>query len=49
MSQVIVAHRNARTFSDKFALSLVRVMRWFMDRATGYVHKDAKELAAMDR
>lgn len=48
MNSVIVAHRNAETWSDKVALTMVKVMRWCMDRATGYVHKDAKELAAMD-
>lgn len=48
MRQVVVAHRNAKTWSDKVALTMVKVLRWGMDRATGYVHKDAKELAALD-
>lgn len=49
MKEVTVAHRNAKTWSDKFALTMVTVLRWGLDRATGYVHKDAKELAAMVR
>lgn len=48
MKSVVVAHREANTYSEKFALTMVRILRWGLDRATGYVHKDAKELAAMD-
>lgn len=48
MKEVAVAHRNAKTWSDKIALIMVKVLRWGLDRSTGYVHKDAKELAAMD-
>lgn len=48
MKEVIVAHRNAKTWSDRVALTMVKVLRWGLDRATGYVHKDARELAAMD-
>lgn len=48
MKEVAVAHRDAKTWSDKVALTMVKVLRWGLDRATGYVHKDAKELAAMD-
>ena len=48
MHSVNVAHRNAKTWSDKVALGMVRVLRWGLDRATGYVHKDAEELAKMD-
>lgn len=48
MKEVAVAHRDAKTWSDKVALTMVKVLRWGLDRATGYVHKDAQELAAMD-
>lgn len=48
MNEVAIAHRDAKTWSDKVALTMVKVLRWGLDRATGYVHKDAKELAAMD-
>jgi len=47
MKEVQVAHRDAKTWSDKVALTMVKLLRWGLDRATGYVHKDAKELAAM--
>lgn len=48
MKDVVIAHRDAKTWSDKVALTMVKLLRWGLDRATGYVHKDAKQLAAMD-
>ena len=38
MDAVVVAHRDARTFSDRLALTLVRILRWGLDRAMGYKH-----------
>lgn len=46
--EVEVAHRDAKTWSDKVALTMVKVLRWGLDVSTGYVHKNAKQLAAMD-
>jgi hypothetical protein len=36
MKSIQVAHREAKTWSDKFALALMRVARFGMDTATGY-------------
>lgn len=38
MNAVIVAHREAKTWSDKFALTAVKILRWGLDFATGYKH-----------
>lgn len=38
MRAVTVAHREAKTWSDKVALTAVRVLRWGLDLATGYKH-----------
>lgn len=51
MEAVRVAHRNAKTMSDKFALAVLRTLRWSFDLVTGYRHdkaaakgqKDAKD------
>lgn len=48
MRQVTVAHREATTFSDKVALTAVKVLRWGMDLATGYKHDKAVALNASD-
>lgn len=48
MRQVTVAHREAKTFSDKVALTAVKVLRWGMDLATGYKHDKAVALNAQD-
>jgi len=36
MESIKIAHRNAKSFSDKVALSAVTTMRWCFDKATGY-------------
>ncbi|EGP86893.1 unnamed protein product [Zymoseptoria tritici ST99CH_3D1] len=36
MRTVVVAHRNPKDFSDRVALTFVRVLRWGLDLATGY-------------
>ncbi|EKG17769.1 Alternative oxidase [Macrophomina phaseolina MS6] len=38
MNSVAIAHREAKTWSDKFALMMVRVLRWGLDLASGYKH-----------
>lgn len=48
MRQVTVAHREAKTLSDKVALSAVKILRWGMDLATGYKHEKAVNLNAKD-
>ena len=39
MNQVTIAHREAKTLSDKVALIAVKVLRWGLDKATGYKHQ----------
>jgi len=48
MQEVIVAHREAKTFSDKVAMAMVRVLRFGLDLATGYKHDKAVALGAKD-
>ena len=48
MNEVIVAHRNAKTWSDYIALSMVKTVRWCFDTATGYKHAEAVELNKRD-
>jgi ubiquinol oxidase len=48
MEDVVVAHREAKTMSDKAALLAVKVLRWGLDLATGYKHEKAVALNAKD-
>lgn len=48
MRSVEIAHREAKTVSDKVALAAVRIMRWCLDRASGYNHTKAVALAQQD-
>lgn len=48
MEDVVVAHREAKTFSDKVALLAVKFLRWNLDFATGYKHEKAVALNATD-
>lgn len=41
MDAVVVAHREAKTLSDKVALTAVRILRWNLDLVTGYKHERA--------
>ncbi|KAI9832837.1 MAG: Alternative oxidase, mitochondrial precursor [Phylliscum demangeonii] len=41
MKSIQIAHREAKNWSDWTALCLVRLLRWGMDRATGYRHDPA--------
>lgn len=38
MKSVVVAHREAKNWSDWAALGAVRILRWGLDLATGYKH-----------
>ena len=48
MESVVVAHREAKTRSDKAALLAVKLLRWGLDFATGYKHDKAVALNAKD-
>jgi ubiquinol oxidase len=48
MKAVTVAHREAKTMSDKVALIAVKILRFGLDLATGYKHNEAKILNAKD-
>lgn len=41
INSIVVAHRNAKTWTDKVALAAVRVLRFGLDTATGYKHERA--------
>ena len=49
MNSIVVAHREAKTWSDKVALTMVRILRWGMDFCTGYSHNDANPAATKDK
>ncbi|KAL8753914.1 MAG: hypothetical protein Q9199_004715 [Rusavskia elegans] len=38
MNSIQVAHRETRNWADRFALMMIRLLRWGMDTATGYTH-----------
>lgn len=48
MNAVVVAHREAKSWSDKCALAAVKFMRFGLDTATGYRHEKAVALNAKD-
>jgi ubiquinol oxidase len=48
MSAVTVAHRGAKTISDKVALMAVKTLKWGSDLATGYKHQKAIGLSEKD-
>ena len=48
INAVVVAHREAQTWSDKCALLAVKFMRFGLDTATGYRHERAVALNAKD-
>ena len=48
MSQVQIAHRDAKSWSDWAALGFIRTLRWGMDFATGYKHDHAVSLGQKD-
>ena len=48
MNQVTIAHREAKTMSDKVALIAVKILRWGLDKATGYKHQKAVDVDTKD-
>ncbi|KAI4732310.1 putative alternative oxidase [Aureobasidium sp. EXF-12298] len=46
MESVVVAHRQAKTWSDWTALAAIRTMRWGLDFATGYKHDETSASGA---
>jgi ubiquinol oxidase len=48
MNAVSIAHREARTMSDRVALFAVKFLRTFLDFFTGYKHDKAVALAQRD-
>ncbi|KAF2664684.1 putative alternative oxidase [Microthyrium microscopicum] len=48
MNAITIAHRSARTTSDRVALTLVRILRFGLDLATGYKHDKAVALSKKD-
>lgn len=48
MLKVAVAHREARDWQDRVALTAVKVLRWGLDIASGYRHKKALALNDID-
>src|SRR5438552_440516 len=48
MNAVIVAHREAKTYSDKVALIGVKILRWGLDLVTGYKHEKAVAMNKTD-
>ena len=46
MSEVTIAHREAKNWSDYFALGAARVLRFGLDRVTGYKHDKASPKSA---
>jgi len=41
MKSIVIAHRDAQTWSDWTALGAVRLLRWGLDLTTGYKHDEA--------
>ncbi|KAF1809420.1 alternative oxidase [Eremomyces bilateralis CBS 781.70] len=41
MKAVVVAHRDVRNMSDRVAFTMVRILRWGLDLASGYKHDKA--------
>lgn len=48
MKAVGVAHREAKSWSDWTALGAARMLRWGLDRITGYKHDEAVALGKKD-
>ena len=38
VNRIVIAHRQAKTWSDWTAMGMVRMLRWGLDLATGYRH-----------
>ena len=48
MKDISIAHREVKNWSDWVALSMVRILRWGTDLATGYRHDKAVAKAEKD-
>ena len=48
MNSIQIAHREAKTWSDYAALTIVRILRWGLDTASGYKHDHAVALGQKD-
>ena len=48
MNRVKIAHREAKDWSDYVAMTMVRILRWGLDLATGYKHDHAVALGKKD-
>ncbi|KAI9654632.1 MAG: Alternative oxidase, mitochondrial precursor [Bathelium mastoideum] len=48
MNDIKVAHREVKNWSDRAALTAIRILRWSFDRITGYKHESAVALAKTD-
>jgi ubiquinol oxidase len=48
MNAVVVAHREAKTMSDKIALIMVKILRTGLDIASGYKHDKAVAMGSKD-
>ena len=42
MNNIKIAHRDAKTWQDKFAMRLMRFARYWMDKATGYTEASGR-------
>ena len=42
MKNIKIAHREAKSWQDKFAVGLMRLARWGLDTATGYSEKTGR-------
>lgn len=48
MDSIQIAHRETKTWSDYVALTMVRILRWGLDTASGYKHDEAVALGHKD-
>lgn len=47
MKKIQIQHREVRTWTDWVALAMARVLRWSMDRVTGYKHPGEGQKGSM--
>lgn len=48
MNSIQIAHRETKNWSDYAALTMVRILRWGLDTASGYKHDQAVALGEKD-
>jgi hypothetical protein len=49
MKAIAIAHREPRSFSDRWAYQMVRLLRWGTDVCTGYRHDPKKPYVMNER